>query len=198
MDMEGPKVSVVVTTYNHRDYISECLEGILMQQTTFPFEIILGEDASTDGTREVCKAYAEKYSDIIRLFLRSRGDVIYIEGHPTGRSNFMESLKVSKGKYIALCEGDDYWTDPLKLQKQVDFLEAHPDYALCFHRAQLLNEKGEFTLHAIPEDFEENTFVYKDLLSHYNFIATASVLFKIPQSFSFPKLVFLSRGGLAL
>src|SRR5690606_24131225 len=112
-------------------------------QTTFPFEIILGEDESNDGTREICKQYAAQYPDKIKLFLRSRKDVIYINGNPTGRFNFIENLKACSGKYIALCEGDDYWTDPLKLQKQVDFLENNSDFALCFHMVEVLKD-GEF------------------------------------------------------
>lgn len=123
-------VSVCVQTYNHKKYISKCLEGILKQQTTFPFEIILGEDESSDGTREICKVYAEKYPDKIKLFLRSREDVIYVNKKPTGRYNLLQNLKASTGKYIALLDGDDYWTDPFKLQKQVDFLEANPEYSL--------------------------------------------------------------------
>ena len=118
---ETPVVSVCVVTYQHKDFIRSCLDGILMQKTNFPFEIILGEDESTDGTREICKAYAEKYPDKIKLFLRSRKDVIYINQHATGRFNFMENLKAARGKYIAFCEGDDYWIDEYKLQKQVDF-----------------------------------------------------------------------------
>src|SRR5690606_36284281 len=136
------KLSVLVTTYNHANYIAQCLDSILMQQTTFPFEIILGEDESTDGTREICKDYAQKHPDIIKLFLRSRKDVIYINGKPTGRFNFLASLKACTGKYIALCEGDDFWTDPLKLQKQVDFLEANPEYEACFTNISIIDEKG--------------------------------------------------------
>ncbi|MBU3822747.1 glycosyltransferase [Flavobacteriaceae bacterium XHP0103] len=127
-----PLVSISVVTYNHKDYIEQCLEGILMQQTTFPFEIILGEDESNDGTRDICIDYAKKYPDKIRLFLRSRKDVIHINGNPTGRYNFTQNLKTCQGKYIAVCEGDDYWADPLKLQKQVDFLEVNEDYSICW------------------------------------------------------------------
>ncbi|MDT0556022.1 glycosyltransferase [Patiriisocius hiemis] len=126
-------VSVIVTTYNHKDYIKECLDSILSQVCNFPFEIIIGEDESQDGTRDICKQYALKHPEKIKLFLRSRKDVIYINGNPTGRFNFRESLKVAKGTYIALCEGDDYWADPLKLQKQVDILEKNKDYILCHH-----------------------------------------------------------------
>src|SRR5690606_37807476 len=141
MDSEiKPLVSVCVQTYNQEHYIKQCLEGILMQQTTFPFEIILGEDESNDGTREICKQYAAQYPDKIKLFLRSRKDVIYINGNPTGRFNFIENLKACSGKYIALCEGDDYWTDPLKLQKQVDFLESNKEYVIHSGVAQIIRD----------------------------------------------------------
>lgn len=131
--METPLVSVVCVTYNHEKYISQCLDSFLMQETNFDYEIILGEDESKDGTREICISYAEKHPKKIRLFLRSREDVIYINGQATGRYNLIESLKACKGKYIALCEGDDYWTDPLKLQKQVDLLEQNADLIACHH-----------------------------------------------------------------
>jgi len=131
-----PKVSVCIQTFQHVNFIKECLDGILMQQTNFDFEILLGEDASTDGTREICMGYAKKYSDKIRLFLHHRENNININGSPTGRFNFLYNLYTAKGKYIALCEGDDYWTDPYKLQKQVDFLEANSEYAGCFHYTQ--------------------------------------------------------------
>ena len=106
-----------------------------MQQTDFPFEINLGEDESTDGTRETCIEYAQKYPDIINLFLNERKNVIYINGNPTGRWNFMNNIKNARGKYIALCPGDDYWTDDRKLQKQIDYLEANPEFSACFTAA---------------------------------------------------------------
>ena len=147
-----PLVSVCVTTYQHAPYIKECLDSILMQKTDFPFEIILGEDESTDGTREICIEYAEKHPDIIRLFLRSRKDVIYINGNPTGRFNFTKNLKAAKGKYVALCEGDDYWTDPLKLQKQVDFLDGNEDCVACHHWHQYAwpDKNGTYLLKGAP------------------------------------------------
>ena len=118
-----PLVSICVVTYNHQNYIKQCLDGVLMQECNFEYEVLLGEDNSTDTTRKLCIEYAERFPDKIRLFLHDRSNVIYINGKPTGRFNFIYNLKQAKGKYIALCEGDDYWTDPTKLQKQVDFLE---------------------------------------------------------------------------
>ncbi|TYA56642.1 glycosyltransferase family 2 protein [Formosa maritima] len=180
-----PLVSISVVTYNHVNYIKKCLDGILMQQTTFPFEVIIGEDESTDGTRDICKSYAEKYPDKINLFLRSREDVINIKGNATGRFNMIENLKACRGKYIALCEGDDYWTEPLKLQKQVDFLEANQDVNVCFHRVNVLRD-NKLSLHEMPEPFNIRPFKYIELLKHYNFIATASVIFRKPQDLEFP------------
>ncbi len=182
----NPLLSVCVQTYNQEHYIKKCLDGILMQQTTFQFEIILGEDESNDGTRVICKQYANQHPDKIKLFLRSRKDVIYIQEVPTGRYNLIENLKTSTGKYIALCEGDDYWTDPLKLQKQVDFLEANEDYNICFHKVNILNqETGEIITDTITRNTAETTDISE--LARGNYIHTASVVlrnnFKLPEWF---------------
>ena len=113
-----------------------------MQETSANFEIILGEDCSNDNTRKICEYYAQKYPEKIKLFLRSREDVIYINGRATGRYNMIENLKAAQGDYIAIVEGDDYWTDPQKLQKQLDFLERNQDCSMCCH-AQVKELKGE-------------------------------------------------------
>ena len=122
----NPLVSVVTITYNHAPYIAKCIEGVLMQQVNFPMEFIIAEDCSTDGTRAICEEYAKKYPDLIRL--------LPSEGNMGAVMNEQRAFEAARGKYIATCEGDDYWTDPLKLQKQVDFLESHSDYSVCFHR----------------------------------------------------------------
>jgi glycosyltransferase involved in cell wall biosynthesis len=140
--MNSPIVSICCVTYNQVAYIREAINGFLNQKTDFPYEICLGEDGSTDGTAEICKEYAKNYPDKIRLFLRDRKDVIYINGQATGRYNFLETLKECSGKYIAICEGDDYWTDPYKLQKQVEWLENYPDYAISTHNVSLKNENN--------------------------------------------------------
>lgn len=133
-----PLVSVAVATYQHANYIKECLDGILMQKTSFPFEVIVGEDGSVDGTQEICKEYAEKYPDKIRLFIRDRKLSQYVDGEgKVTRFNGIWNRMSARGKYIAWCEGDDYWTDPLKLQKQVDYLESHPQCGMCY--AQVKN-----------------------------------------------------------
>lgn len=128
-----PLVSVVVATYRHARFIAQCLDGIVNQVTKFPIEVIVGEDGSDDGTTELCIQYAEKYPNLIRLFIRDRSLSQYrsVEGNVI-RFNGVWNRMSARGKYIAMCEGDDYWIDPLKLQKQVDFLEANPEYGMCY------------------------------------------------------------------
>lgn len=171
------KVSVCVTTYNHEPFIAQALDSVLMQETDFDYEIVLGEDESQDGTREICTEYAERYPDRIRLFLRSRKDVIYIDGRPTGRFNFVENLKAARGEYIALLDGDDYWIDPHKLQKQVDFLEEHPECSMCFHRHCGQHENGSNRPRVSRIPHRKNSFSMEDLLVG-NFIGSASVMYR--------------------
>lgn len=140
-----PLVSVCSTTYQHANYLEDCIEGILMQKTDFPVEIIIGEDESTDGTREICKKYAVEHPDKIRLFLRDRNtsSVYNVNGKRIFGFNGKWTRKSARGKYIAMCEGDDYWTDPLKLQKQVDFMESNPGTALTYHKHKNVDQRGE-------------------------------------------------------
>src|SRR5690606_14855355 len=101
-------VSVCIVTYNHVDYIRECIESVLNQKLSFQYEILIGDDDSTDGTREICMQYAKQYPEKIKLFLHKRENNILIEGRPSGRFNFIYNLYSARGKYIAFCEGDDY------------------------------------------------------------------------------------------
>jgi glycosyltransferase involved in cell wall biosynthesis len=117
-------------TYNHENYISTAIEGVLMQKTSFPFELVIGEDCSTDNTRYTCIDYRNRFSDIIKMLLPNKNQGMI--------NNFIETMKACQGKYIAICEGDDYWIDNCKLQKQVDFLESKPQYGLCFTDADVL------------------------------------------------------------
>lgn len=122
--MKDVLVSICCITYNHELYIKDVLDGFVMQKTDFPFEIVISDDCSKDGTRKAIDEYKAKYPEHIR-------DISPKENMGS-MQNFLYVQRSANGKYIALCEGDDYWTDPLKLQKQVDFLESHPDYSLCF------------------------------------------------------------------
>lgn len=172
-----PVVSIMIITFNHKAYIKECLDGILMQKTNFQFEILLGDDDSTDGTREICIEYAKKYPEKIRLFLHHRENNIKINGNPTGRFNFLYNLYNARGKYIALCEGDDYWTDPLKLQKQVDFLERNEEYGICFHNVKQLNTFDTSKNCIIPSVAQDLNFKLEDYILS-NKTATCSIVFK--------------------
>jgi glycosyltransferase involved in cell wall biosynthesis len=175
-------VSVCVQTYQHVDYIRDCLDGILMQQTEFPIEIMVGEDKSTDGTRQICIDYATKYPDKIRLFLHHRENNIAINGKPTGRFNFIHNMFSAKGKYIALCPGDDYWTDPLKLQKQVDFMEENEDCSLCYHPAVVTyaDNSRENTIFGPKGVTEPAKFNIHEFIKSVNLlgITTASMVFR--------------------
>lgn len=175
---DPPRVSVVVPTYQHANFIEQCLNSILQQQTGFPFEILVGEDESVDGTREICLRLAAEYPDRIRLFLGSRKDVMRILGKPTGRYNLLRLLEAANGKYIAICEGDDYWIDPGKLQRQYDALENDPGASGCFTNAY--NE-----LNGVRESFIEGApgTVYGPVLTEARFmvrqcIPTCTLLFR--------------------
>tara|TARA_Y100001980_G_C14501280_1_gene277223 strand:- start:87 stop:1121 length:1035 start_codon:yes stop_codon:yes gene_type:complete len=115
----NPMVSVCVQAYQHESYIHDCIQSILSQKTNFKFEILIGEDQSSDKTRDICKDYAKKYPEVIRLFLHHRGNNIRINNMSTGRFNILYNLASANGKYIALCDGDDYWMDDYKLEKQL-------------------------------------------------------------------------------
>lgn len=174
---DSPLVTVCIQTYQQVEYIKYCLDGILMQKTNFLFEILLGEDASTDGTREICIDYAEKFPDKIRLFLHHRENNIKKNGTPTGKFNFLYNLYSARGKYIAICEGDDYWTDPYKLQKQVDFLENHKNYSGCFCNTQYANSKNVIVgkCERVPEGVTDIKF---EDLTQRMFMHTPSVVLR--------------------
>ncbi|WP_223592363.1 glycosyltransferase family 2 protein [Neobacillus bataviensis] len=125
-------VSINCITYNHEDYIADALESFLMQKTKFDFEIVIGEDCSTDKTREIVEHYINKYPEKIRL--------ITSEANVGSQKNLLRIAEQSKGKYIALCEGDDYWTDPYKLQKQIDYMEENTDCSLCVHASEIVEQ----------------------------------------------------------
>lgn len=163
-------VSVAMITYNHEDYIAQAIEGVLMQQTSFTFELVIGEDCSTDGTREIVDVYSRKFPDKIRPMLREKN----IGATP----NFVSILDECHGKYVALCEGDDYWTDPLKLQKQVDFMEAQPDYSVCFHRIYQLNQAtGDIEIWKQSRKLIKHTYRLKNIIRD-NFIGTPSIMLR--------------------
>jgi glycosyltransferase involved in cell wall biosynthesis len=169
--LEDVKASVVMITYDHERFITQAIESVLMQETDFPVELVIGEDCSTDGTRVIVCEYADRYPGRIRLLLPERNQGMM--------ANFVATLNTCRGKYIALCEGDDYWTDPLKLQKQVDYLEKHPDYSTCFHRAICLDQiDGSPTGRIIGPRIIQLSYSTDDLLRYVEFVPTASMVFR--------------------
>lgn len=165
-------VSISCTTYNHAKYIRQCLDGFLMQKCNFGFEVLIHDDASTDGTQEIIKEYQEKYPDIIKPILREQN--LYSRGERGFNSRF--NFSRAKGKYIAMCEGDDYWIDPLKLQKQIAFLEANSDCSLCFTGCEIHKSTGEKKV--IRYDIDHLIGSDEYLFKQY-FMATASLCFRI-------------------
>lgn len=164
-----PTVSVFVMVYNHELYLKECLDGILMQQCNFNYDIVVGEDFSTDNSRNILLEYQKKYPGKFRLLLHEQNI-----GAVTNQNSV---LAACTGIYLAICEGDDYWTDPLKLQKQVDFLEANPDYSICFHRTNELKPNGELKQSEIWGIETKDTYTLEDLAKG-NFMHTLSVVFR--------------------
>ncbi len=156
-------LSVFMITYNHENYIRQALDGILMQQTDFEFDVVVGEDASTDNTRKILLDYQKKYPDKLRLLLHDKNIGAIANQHTV-------FVQCKGSKYIAMCEGDDYWTDLLKLQKQVDFLEANPQYDICSHRFKILDDENKTWKDPIPlpvmrDDEKGVEFDFKSLLS---------------------------------
>ena len=174
---ESPFVSVCIQTYQHKKFITSCIESVLMQKTAFPFEIIIGEDDSTDGTREICKDFAERFPDKIRLYFRSEKDKIYINGVKTGRFNFLSNLDAARGKFMALLDGDDRWIDENKLQKQVSWMETQPGMVISTHNVYWKKEKGEpfIPVHLNMAD-ENRVLSLDDLLEKY-FLHMSAIVF---------------------
>ena len=159
-----PTVSIICLTYNQEKYVRDCLEGFVMQQTSFPFEVLVYDDASTDSTPEIIRDYAAKYTEIFKPTLYQENN--FSKG--LGYVGLYTGIKEAKGVYVAYCEGDDYWTDPLKLQKQVDFLEAHPNYEVCAHETLIKNDRYKQLDGLLFNEFNKNLFV-STTKKHYTF-----------------------------
>jgi len=139
----NPKVSILVTTYNQEHLITQAIDSILTQQVNFPIEIVIGEDASSDRTREIVVELGKQHPDKIRVLLRDpevaeRDRRIRL----AGKINYLTALRACRGEYIAILDGDDYFTSPHKLQRQVDFLDTHRECVICFHNVLAVYEDG--------------------------------------------------------
>ncbi|MCE7062741.1 glycosyltransferase [Dyadobacter sp. CY343] len=171
------KVSVCVPAYNHAKYIAQMLDGALMQQTNFEFEIVIGDDASTDRTQDIIREYDRKRPGIIRAFLHSENQGPSEPREFAGRNNVLQLIKACKGEFVAMCEGDDFWTDPLKLQKQVDYLEQNPEISICHHNMRVIYEDGS-PEHLFNNPDQKAISTIEDILEDKWFFATASWMYR--------------------
>ena len=206
--MKGFLLRIYCATYNHAHYITDALKGFVMQQTDFPFVCNIVDDASVDGTQDIIQAYLIQNFDLNNGFDSVDKDVDYghvtFAQHKTNKNCYFAviclkenhySQKKSKmpyltewmdTKYIALCEGDDYWTDPYKLQKQVVFLESHPDFSMCFHRALIKNEAATPVI-TTCDKIETKEYFTKDIFPGW-VIPTASVIYRKDVIDKYPNL----------
>jgi glycosyltransferase involved in cell wall biosynthesis len=177
-------ISVWITAYNHEQFITQAIESVLMQQTTFTYEVVIGEDCSTDGTRDIVLNYKAQYPNKIRLLL------------PETNLGMIPMTKASyalcTGRYIAWLDGDDYWTDPHKLQQQVEFLEAHPTFSLCFHK--VLYQSDAYGLKGESDDPAHaginNTLSTKDFIQIVNPVNAVSVVHRNVLGTALPNWLF--------
>src|SRR5690554_2259973 len=174
-----PVVSVRLMTYNHEKFIHQAMESILSQKVDFPVEVVVGDDFSTDNTLSIIRKFKSTKSIHIHILERAKGDEYWKKRQAQGRIyNFINILENCKGKYIALLDGDDYWTDPLKLQKQVDFLEAHSDFVGVFHNTGFIDERCEKPTLTSWRSYEQDVFVAKDTIRKLSLFHTSSYLFR--------------------
>jgi glycosyltransferase involved in cell wall biosynthesis len=170
------KVSVCMPAYNHAPFIAQAINSVLMQQTDFEYELIIGEDCSTDNTRDIVVDYKRKYPDKIRLLLN--------ENNIGMQHNSLQILQAASGEYIAMLEGDDYWTSPHKLQKQVAHLDCHRDLSMCFHNVMVFKEGHNRPFYSSPM---RPIYTLEDIAVS-NFIHTPSVMFRAKCFSEFPPM----------
>lgn len=182
IDERNIVVSVLCITYNHAPYIRQCLDGFLMQKTNFKYEVIIHDDCSTDGTTDIVKEYANKYPDLIVPIIQSVNQ--YQNGVKGIIATFM--LPKTRGKYIALCEGDDYWIDPLKLQKQVDFLEKNPNTSMVYTSFKTVDESNKEIRRPRYDSYIKRSFSGNMLpeLFYSNYILTLTTMIRREVLFS--------------
>lgn len=172
LPVQAPLVSVLMLAYNHEKFIRQAVESAMMQETDFPFELVVGEDCSTDGTRSILLELKNKYRDRIRLLLHE---------HNIGpHRNTEQALGACRGKYIATLEGDDYWISGTKLQEQVDIMEQYPNYAICCHAAEVVYEGGrkEGQPLRLPIKNPPAVTCFNDLLRRGNYLCAPTVMFR--------------------
>lgn len=183
---EDTMVSICCVTYNQKQYITKAVDSFLMQETRYKYEIIIQDDASTDGTQQILMEYKNKYSDKIRLNLHTENE--YSKGVPT----LCKVMQQAKGKYIAICEGDDYWTDSSKLERQINYMEEHPKCSFLCTASEYINDDGDY-LGKYEELKISKKFTVVDLLQHGYCFPTASYFFPSKYIEKVPEFYFLSN-----
>lgn len=176
------KVSICCATYNHKPYLRQCLEGFLMQKTSFNYEILIHDDASTDGTTDIIREYTTAYPELIRPVIQTENQ--YSTNTRAIITSFL--LPLARGKYIALCEGDDYWIDPLKLQKQADILDRKAEVSLCVHPAENLYAGGKKKTYI---QYKQSQFArFKDIIRwKHPYWPTASFMYRKIWMINYPE-----------
>ena len=158
------KVSVAMITFNHERFVAQAIEGALMQETKFDYEIIIGEDCSTDATRDILLDYRNRYPNRIKLVLQKT--------NVGPKDNFADVMRQTNGQYVAFLDGDDYWISPHKLQLQSDVMDSHPEWSMCFHATNILGEDGSESLHLITK---KESYVLEDLIAANPIAACAPI-----------------------
>ncbi|MBO5013321.1 MAG: glycosyltransferase family 2 protein [Paludibacteraceae bacterium] len=196
MKQDKPLVAIKCLVYNHEPYLRDCLEGFVMQQTNFPFVAIVHDDASTDNSAAIIREYEEKYPDIIQPIYEAENQYSKQDGSLGRIMN--AAIDATGAKYVAMCEGDDYWIDPLKLQKQVDFLQMNPKYSMCFHGARVINELSYHEEYAFT-NINEKDYTDVELFTHW-IVPTASIVYKknIVQNYSITHAEWMITGDVCL
>ncbi|NOS88678.1 MAG: glycosyltransferase [Methylococcaceae bacterium] len=166
-----PLVSIICATFNHEIYIKEAINGFLLQETTFPFEIIIHEDVSTDNTAAIVRSYVKSYPHLIKPIFQTENQ------YSKGASPLLNALAHAQGDYIAICEGDDYWTDPHKLQTQADYLNAHSDFSMMAHAVTVLDETITGTSYTPYAPVLKRVHYFDDILREH-FIPTLSLMIR--------------------
>lgn len=176
------KVSILIITYNHEKYIAQAIESVLMQEVNFDYELVIGEDCSTDRTREIVVDYQKKYPNKIRLLLNEKNLGM--------NRNFAQTYNACRGQYIAVLEGDDFWTSPCKLQRMVDFLDSQPDFAICFHNMQVIYEDNIKESHHLSSTNQEEVITIEDLVKSIPIHTVSCCLFRNKLFGEFPEWYF--------
>ena len=163
-------VDVLMPVYNHEKYLAQAIEGILMQKTNYKFRLVVGEDCSKDSSREILRKYAEANPGVVVP--------VYHEKNLGATGNGVFLNQMAEAKYVAVCEGDDYWTDPYKLQKQVDFMEANPDFSMCFARVNVIDQSGQSMPNAFAEEIKDVSTIEDIIMAENTPVPVPTLLFR--------------------